>query len=442
MGKRNGNGPARGLVLVLGAALLVAGCGKKDAGAAQAGPAPAQALDPNAPATLTVWCWDPNFNVYAMQEAAKIYRREKPNVTVNVLDITDIEQKITTALSAGETADLPDIILNQDNSIQRFVQTYPDAYLPLNGKVDLSRFAQFKLDVGVYEGKNYGVPFDNGATATFLRRDIVERAGFQVQDFNDITWDRFIELGKAVKEATGVAMVSTVAGSSDFIMLMLQSAGKWFFDEQGRVFIKDNPAVLEAVRTYKELVDSGVLLQAADWNAYIATLNNGQAASTIQGCWIIGSLTPAADQAGKWAAVNTPRFAGVDSTNYSSQGGSGWMVFSSSKHPDLAMDLLNKTFAGSVELYETILPSSGAISTWLPAAESPVYAEPHPFFGGQAVYEDLVAFAGKVPRVRYGVYNYEARDAVGRAATAVLQGADIAAALDEAQRYVEFQIDE
>ena len=23
--------------------------------------------------TLTVWCWDPNFNIYAMQQAEKIY---------------------------------------------------------------------------------------------------------------------------------------------------------------------------------------------------------------------------------------------------------------------------------------------------------------------------------------------------------------------------------
>ncbi|MDR2079860.1 MAG: carbohydrate ABC transporter substrate-binding protein, partial [Treponema sp.] len=113
-------------------ALLVTGCSKK-------AEAPAAAADPNAPITLTVWCWDPNFNVYAMNEAAKIYRRDHPNVTVNVMDITDIEQKVTTALAAGETADLPDILLNQDNSIQRFIQTYPDAYLPISGKVDISQ---------------------------------------------------------------------------------------------------------------------------------------------------------------------------------------------------------------------------------------------------------------------------------------------------------------
>jgi lactose/L-arabinose transport system substrate-binding protein len=55
------------------------------------------------------------------------------------------------------------------------------------------------------------------------------------------------------------------------------------------------------------------------------------------------------------------------------------------KKADTAFDFLDKTFAGSVELYQTILPPSGAIATWLPAVEAPVYAEPQSFFGGQKI---------------------------------------------------------
>jgi lactose/L-arabinose transport system substrate-binding protein len=115
------------------------------------------------------------------------------------------------------------------------------------------------------------------------------------------------------------------------------------------------------------------------------------------------------------------------------------MVLANSKNPDAAMDFLDKTFAGSVPFYETILPSSGAISTWLPAASSSVYSQPHAFFGGQKIYEDLVNYAGKVPMVKYGIYNYEARTAVARGFYDVLQGrASITAAMDAAQKEVEF----
>jgi lactose/L-arabinose transport system substrate-binding protein len=346
---------------------------------------------------------------------------------------------LITAFSANQTANLPDIALMQDNAIQKNVTTYPNRFLPVNGKVDISKFAQFKLDVGNVDGKNYGVPFDNGATAFFLRKDFVEEAGLQVSDFNDITWDRFIELGRIVRQRTNRPMFSYPAGGSDLISLQLMSTGTWFFNDQGKPNIQGNAAIKEIIQSYKTLLDSQVLLEVPDWNAYIATLNNGNVVGTIQGCWIIGSITPATDQAGKWAMVNTPRLDRVpNAANYSSNGGSGWMVMSHTTNADTAFDFLDKVWAGSVEFYETILPPSGAISTWLPAANSTIYNQPQAFFGGQKVYEDLMDFASKVPQIKFGLYNYEARDEVARAALNVVRGGNIDTEIANAQREVEF----
>ncbi len=116
------------LVLVLGSTLLFAGgAGEKEA----------KVVDPNAPITLTVWCWDPMFNIYAMEEAAKIYKDIKPNVTINVVETpwNDLQQKLITSLSANATENLPDIILMQDNAIQKNVMTYPEAYVPSMGRL-------------------------------------------------------------------------------------------------------------------------------------------------------------------------------------------------------------------------------------------------------------------------------------------------------------------
>jgi lactose/L-arabinose transport system substrate-binding protein len=396
--------------------------------------------DPNAPVTLTVWCWDPTFNVYAMNEAAKIYRKTNPNVTVTVVETAwaDLQQKLLTAFSSGRTESLPDIILMQDNAIQKNATTYPKGFLPVNGKVDVSQFAQYKVDVATINGQIYGVPFDNGATGTFIRRDLVEQAGLKVSDFNDITWERFIELGKTVKQKTGAAMISAVGNENDIIPLMMQSAGTWFFDDQGKVNIANNAALKEAVKQYKAMVDAGIILLVADWNAYIASLAN--VACTINGCWIVGSISAQTSLTGKWAVVNTPRLNVNGSVNYSSVGGSSWVVLANTKHPDIALDFLNKTFAGSVELYETILPSSGAIATWIPASQSAVYGQPNAFFGGQKIYEDIVSYASKVPLIKYGLFNYEARDAVARALADIIQGTPVDTALANAQKNVEFLI--
>ena len=175
------------LAVLMAAAVTGAftGCSKKETAAKPA--------DSNASVELTVWCWDQTFNIYAMNEAGKIYSKDHPNVKVNVVETpwADLQQKLITSLSANDTSNLPDIILMQDNAIQKNLTNYPKAFATFNGKVDLSKFAQFKVAYGEMNGKNYSVPFDNGATCTFLRRDIIEEAGLKVEDFNDITWDRF-----------------------------------------------------------------------------------------------------------------------------------------------------------------------------------------------------------------------------------------------------------
>ncbi len=166
------------LSLVVIAGLLVTGCSKKESSTAAAA---------DKPVTLTVWCWDPTFNIFAMNTAAEIYKRDHPNVTVNVVETpwNDLQPKLIAALSSNQTENLPDIVLTQDNAIQKNMMNYPEAFLPVNGKVDLSQFAVYKSGYGLVDGKNYSVPFDNGASCTFLRRDIIEKAGLKVEDFRN-----------------------------------------------------------------------------------------------------------------------------------------------------------------------------------------------------------------------------------------------------------------
>ena len=133
-----------------------------------------------------------------------------------------------------------------------------------------------------------------------------------------------------------------------------------------------------------------------------------------------------------------PSLTGVDNaTNYSNNGGSSWAVTANCKKTDLATDFLNSTFAGSVDFYASILPSSGAIATWTPAATADVYSDPSDFFGGDTVFKKIVDYSANVPSNNTGVYYYEARDAVAVAITNVMNGADIDSELANAQATVE-----
>jgi len=437
------------IAAVLMAAAMVfslAACGNKgtdDTAANDNGEEAAASTEDN---ELTVWCWDPAFNIYAMEEAAKEYQKEHPDFKLNVVEMPwqDVQTKLTTAATSGDLAALPDILLMQDNAFQKNVITYPDAFTDLAGSgVDFTQFAEAKTAYSVVDGKNYGVPFDNGAVVAAYRTDLLEQAGYTLDDFTDITWDEYIEKGKVVLEKTGKPLLSCQAGESDVIMMMLQSAGASLFDAEGNPSMVGNDALVKVMETYTALKEAGVLVEVNDWDQYVSTMTDETVAGTVNGCWILASIQTAEDQAGNWGVTNMPSLTGVDgATNYSNNGGSSWAVTSNCKNTELAFDFLNGTFAGSVEFYETILPSSGALATYIPAGESEVYAEEQDFFGGQAIYSLITDFAAKTPKNNTGVYYYEARDAVATAIQNVVGGADIEAEIQTAQETVEFQMAE
>ena len=394
--------------------------------------------------TLTVWCWDPNFNIYAMQQAEKIYQADHPNFKLDIQEnvYSDIETKLITAANSGDYSTLPDIFLMQDYSYHKNVANFPDVFTELTDSgIDFSQFSAGKLADSTVDGKNYGVPFDNGATIMAIRSDIVEEAGLTTDDFNNITWSQFMELAKTVKEKTGTPMLTT-SGGSELVLEMLQSAGNSPIVD-GEVKIADNEVLAKAVETYAELVNEGYMTEYTDWDKYIASMNNGEAAGVINGCWIMSSIQAAEDQSGKWTIVDMPALDDVEgATNYANCGGASWAISSNCKNTELAYDFLNSTFAGSVELYDDLLVNAGAIASYLPAAGSDVYQEASEFYGGQKVYADIVDYASKVPAFDCGAYYSDVRSALTDVVTNVVQdGADVAAELQNAQDTVEFNIE-
>ena len=439
-------------------AASLAGCGSSNStagtsasgGAAETSPAEsateAEGTDAaDGEEVLTVWCWDPTFNVYAMKQAEAIYQKDHPNFKLDIQEkvYTDIEQSIITAAEADNYDTLPDIFLMQDNSFQKNIANYPEVFTELsNSGINFDDFSGGKLGDSTADGKHYGIPFDNGASIMAIRSDMVEKAGLTVEDFKDTTWSGFMDLAKKVVDANGVPML-TSSGGSEIVIEMLQSAGASPMQD-GEVKLVDNAALKKAIEVYKQLIEEGIMVDYTDWDQYIASMNKGEAAGVIQGCWIMSSIQAAEDQSGEWAIVNMPALDEIDgATNYANCGGASWAVSSNCKNTELAFDFLNATFGSSVDLYDELLPNAGVIASYLPAAASDAYGEASEFYGGQAVYKDFVEFAGKVPGIDYGAYYSDIRSALTDAITNVVQnGADVETEIQNAQDTVEFNISE
>ena len=392
---------------------------------------------------LVVWTWDPAFNIPAIEEAGKIYKEtvnDKFELEVVETLSDDCETKLQTCAESGDFGTMPDIVLMQDNSYQKFVSFYPEAFTDLSDSgIDFSQFAEGKLSYSTVDGKNYGVPFDNGAVVSCYRTDILDEAGYSIADITDIDWDKFIEIGKVVKEKTGKYMLSGQANSQDIIMMMLQSAGASLFNEDGTPNLVGNDPLNECIDIYQEMVKEGIFYEVNEWDEYVSSITNEQCAGTINGNWIMATIMGMEDTAGKWEITNMPKLVKTaNATNYSNNGGSSWYVTSNCHKTDNEYDFLAKTFAGSEDLYANILPTTGAIGTWGPAGESDAYQAPQEFWNDQPIYSTIVEYAEKTPTNNTSAYYYDVREVISTAIQDIMTGADAESTLEQAQADAEF----
>lgn len=389
---------------------------------------------------ITIWAWDESFNIVAANQAKKIYKGDNPNVEVEIVTMAqdDIVAKLNTSLSSGVYEGLPNVVLIEDYKIQGYLTSYPDEFADLSSIAKPNDFAQYKTGVNVIEDKLYGIPFDSGVAATFYRVDLIEQAGYTQEDMQDLTWEKYIEIGKAVKEKTGVAMCTLDPSDLGQIRTMLQSAGAWYTGENGEVTIANNQALKDALGIYIELAKSGISKQTADWDQFVGAFNNGEVATVVSGCWISPSIKNAEDQSGKWAMASFPRMGNnTESVNASSIGGAGWYVLKKVGNSDTAIDFLGKTFASNTDLMNQLANDITLVSTLNDASECSNYSEADEFFGGQLVFKDLAEWTTEVPPVNYGLHTNAIEDIMTEAVQAIINGADIDSTLEDFQQQIE-----
>ena len=383
-----------------------------------------------APQKLTVWCWDPNFNVYAMKEAAKLYNKAHADVTIEIVDMAqDIEAKVISGLQAGG-AGLPDIALFQDFRIEQFLSDYPKAFVDLKAQgVDYAKFASYKVGPMTVGKSVYGIPFDTGSTGLWLRTDYIKAAGLNPDAYygKNLTWTEVIKLGETVKAKTGKPLLSYQSDNFDMLRIVVQSTGGQFFNPDGSLNLRSE-AFKKSLALFKELNDKGLLYQVVGWSDWINAINSDQAAGFLNAIWMVGSVKSRPENKGKYMVIPTPLIEGVKgAANASNNGGSSWYVFSSSKNQKLAVDFLKSVWAttneGTKAFYNEILKGAGAMGTYLPCQGGPNFTANDDFFyKSQPLYKDFAAWMAKVPVLKYTPNYQPMRDAVAHATLNYFQG--------------------
>ncbi|MWC27522.1 ABC transporter substrate-binding protein [Paenibacillus sp. MMS18-CY102] len=431
------------LAILLASSLVLAACssksdnGTEDSNSNDGGTASKETKE------VTVWAWDPNFNIAALNLAKEAYATKNPDAKINIEENAqaDIVQKLNTGLNSGTTKGLPNIVLIEDYRAQSFLQAYPDAFYDLSSIINASDFADYKIGPTSFDGKQYGVPFDSGVTGLYVRTDYLEQAGYKAADLQNIDWNKLIEIGKAIKEKTGKDLLTQDPNDLGLIRMMIQSAGSWYTKEDGTTpNLVDNAELKAAAETYKTLMEANIVKVTSDWSQFVGGFNSGDVAAVPTGNWITASVKAEAAQSGKWAIVPFPSLPGAaKATHASNLGGSSWYVLNTDGK-EAAADFLKQTFASDVDLYQKLNQQIGAIGTLKAAATGEACQAADDYFNGQKIATDFAAWTEQIPRVNYGMHTYAIEDLLAVEMQSYLGGKALDKALADAQSQAETQI--
>lgn len=394
--------------------------------------------------TLTIWAWDESFNIKAANEAKMLYQKKYPNTSIQVVAMAqnDILKKLNTGLSSQVYENLPDIVLIEDYQAQKLLNYYRDAFANLNDDIDPNSFMENKLKISSLDGNIYGVPFDSGVATLFYRRDYIEQAGYTMADMEDLTWEEYIKIGKAVREKLGKYMLTIDPNDLGLIRIMLQSAGSWYVKEDGNTIdIKDNKALKDAITIYRQMITEDIAQPITDWDHFVSTFKNGEVASVASGCWIAPTIQSMDEQEGKWAVTKIPRMGrNKDSINSSNIGGSCWYVIDGKKNTKIAKDFITSTFGSDLDLINKLSKDINLVSSMKNVSSLKNYQLPSSFYSNQKILQLFAAYTKDIPTVNYGMHTYEIEALVTDALQLIMSGNNLDSALYKAHLQAEAAI--
>jgi multiple sugar transport system substrate-binding protein len=192
------------------------------------------------------------------EEMAKAFEAANPDtkIQIEVVPWDNLQQKLTTDISAGANADLSIIgtrwLLDY---VQQGVVAPLDSYITPEFK---GRFIETFLSPSVMEGKTYGLPIAASARAMYYNKALLEKAGVAGPPE---TWDDLKAAAEKIKVAGGDAFGYGMQGkeieTDVYFYYAMWSYGGSIIKDDGTSGL-DSQAAIDAAKLYKSLIDGGL----------------------------------------------------------------------------------------------------------------------------------------------------------------------------------------
>ncbi|WP_025157745.1 ABC transporter substrate-binding protein [Leifsonia aquatica] len=309
--------------------------------------------------TVNWWTWDPN-PAAAYQQCIPAFEKENPDITVKIsqYQVSDYFTKITAGFVSG---DAPDAFMNSVTYLQSYASQHQLLAMDDKIKQDTIDMSQYAIGTDAWkytDGKQYALPMDWATGVLYFNTDLLEKAGYTVDDMAKATWnpDDGGTLWQMIKHLTvdknGVRGDQPGFDSKNIAtygMSNLESTGDpfgqnawgWILPNDGinipnknqwaTVFNYNDPKVVSGIKLVRTLANDGYTPQLNQFTtASNEQLASGNVAITLGGTW----------EASTYAALKTttvgiaPMPAGSDGKRHAMSNSNGNNIWAGGKHID------------------------------------------------------------------------------------------------------------
>ncbi|MGH3347207.1 MAG: ABC transporter substrate-binding protein, partial [Nocardioides sp.] len=343
------------------------------------------------PVTVTYGIWDQN-QAPALEEIAADFEADHPNVTVDI-QVTPWDQYWTKLQAAASGGASPDVFwMNGPNS-----QLYAGNGIlaPLTDRMaedglDVGHYPETLVDLYSLDGEHYGIPKDFDTIGLWYNKTLFDEAGV---DYPDETWT-WDDLRSAAEQLTDekagtYGITAALEGQQDYYNTILQAGGHVISDD-GTTSGYDDPATIEGLRFWTDLIESGYspTLQQMTDTLPLQWFESGKTAMFYGGSWNLAEFKSNEYTADKVDVAPLPQGEERAVVIH----GLANVMSAQTEHPDEAWEFLK--YLGSEEA-ATVMGETGTV---IPAYEGTqqAWVDAAPDYD-LAVFLDAVDYAQPLP---------------------------------------------
>jgi multiple sugar transport system substrate-binding protein len=277
------------------------------------------------------------------QEVKQAFEKQYPDVdvSVEVVSLDNLQQKLTTDISGGDNADLSII---GTRWLLDFVSQ--DTVAALDGYINdefRGRFISTFLNPSVIKGKTWGLPIAASARAMFFNKTILDKAGVATPPK---TWDDVLAACAKIKQAYPTdaycfGLQGKEIESDVYFYYALWTYGGDLVTADKKSGL-DTPAGIKAATLYRTMIDKGYSepsVTAYNREDVQNLFKQGKIGMMITAPWLIGQIKTEAPKLDYGIAPipegSRPATYGVTDSI---------VMFENSKHKKEAWDFLNFVF--------------------------------------------------------------------------------------------------